>query len=522
VKTNTGSAPITITYTINGVTTSGCNAQPRTCQVIVNPVVAAPTASVTVQPTCAVSTGTITVTAPIGAGYTYSVDGTNYQSGTTFSGLATGSYNVTVKNSDGCISAATTLTINAQPLTPAAPTASVTAQPTCGISTGTITVTAPLGAGYTYSVDGTNYQSGTTFSGLATGSYNVTVKNSDGCISTATTLTINTQPLTPAAPTASVTAQPTCAVSTGTITVTAPIGAGYTYSVDGTNYQSGTTFSGLATGSYNVTMKNSDGCISLSTPLTINTQPATPIVSILAVNPMCANSPSVTIVGSPVGGTFSGTGISPVGLFSPTAAGVGSHIINYSYTNSAGCTAVATTTIDVLSAPALTINPASQTICAGSSASMAVVGNNGGTVTWSSNYFGLKGTGTSFDTDVLTNSGTASYTLNLTATAVAGTCQDKVVASVTVLPEPRIIPIPKLTTICSYENLHVTLSSVIAGTSISWSIIDNTNSQTIASGTGLDNVTITNKLPAGSYNIKATGTKDGCTSGVTNVPVVVN
>jgi large repetitive protein len=601
VKTNTGSAPITITYTINGVTTSGCNAQPRTCQVIVNPVVAAPTASVTVQPTCAVSTGTITVTAPIGAGYTYSVDGTNYQSGTTFSGLATGSYNVTVKNSDGCISAASALTINAQPLTPAAPTASVTAQPTCGVSTGTITVTAPVGAGYTYSVDGTNYQSGTTFSGLVTGSYNVTVKNSDGCISAATTLTINAQPLTPAAPTASVIAQPTCAVSTGTITVTAPIGAGYTYSVDGTNYQSGTTFSGLATGSYNmtvknsdgcisaataltinaqpltpaaptasvtvqptcgvstgtitvtapigagytysvdgtnyesgttfsglvtgsynVTVKNSDGCISLSTPLTINTQPATPIVSILAVNPMCANSPSVTIVGSPVGGTFSGTGISPVGLFSPTTAGVGSHIINYSYTNSAGCTAVATTTIDVLSAPALTINPASQTICAGSSASIAVVGNNGGTVTWSSNYFGLTGTGTSFDTGVLTNSGTASYTLNLTATAVAGTCQDKVVASVTVLPEPRIIPIPKLTTICSYENLHVTLSSVIAGTSISWSIIDNTNSQTIASGTGLDNVTITNKLPAGSYSIKATGTKDGCTSGVTNVPVVVN
>jgi hypothetical protein len=414
------------------------------------------------------------------------------------------------------------LTINAQPLTPAAPTASVIAQPTCAVSTGTITVTAPIGAGYTYSVDGTNYQSGTTFSGLATGSYNMTVKNSDGCISAATALTINAQPLTPAAPTASVTVQPTCGVSTGTITVTAPIGAGYTYSVDGTNYESGTTFSGLVTGSYNVTVKNSDGCISLSTPLTINTQPATPIVSILAVNPMCANSPSVTIVGSPVGGTFSGTGISPVGLFSPTTAGVGSHIINYSYTNSAGCTAVATTTIDVLSAPALTINPASQTICAGSSASIAVVGNNGGTVTWSSNYFGLTGTGTSFDTGVLTNSGTASYTLNLTATAVAGTCQDKVVASVTVLPEPRIIPIPKLTTICSYENLHVTLSSVIAGTSISWSIIDNTNSQTIASGTGLDNVTITNKLPAGSYSIKATGTKDGCTSGVTNVPVVVN
>jgi len=201
---------------------------------------------------------------------------------------------------------------------------------------------------------------------------------------------------------------------------------------------------------------------------------------------------------------------------------VGSHTINYSYTNLAGCTAVATTNIDILSAPTLAINPSSQTICAGSSASMAVVGDNGGTVTWSSNYLGLTGTGTSFDTGVLTNSGSAAYTLNLTAAAIAGSCQDKVVATVTVLPEPRVIPVPESTTICSYEKLHVTLSSVIAGTSVSWIIVDNSNSQTVASGSGIDNVLITNKLPSGSYSLKVTGTKDGCTSRVANVPVVVN
>jgi len=522
IKTNTGTTPITITYTITGVTADGCSSLSKTGQVIVKPGVVKPTASVTTQPTCALATGTITVTAPVGAGYTYSVDGTNYQSATTFSDLATGSYNVTVKNSDGCISAATALTINAQPVTPASATASVTVQPTCALATGTITVTAPVGADYTYSLDGTNYQSGTIFSGLATGSYNVTVKNSDGCISTATALTINTQPLTPPLATASVTTQPTCALATGTITVTAPVGAGYTYSVDGTNYQSATTFSGLGTGSYNVTVKNSDGCTSVSTPLTINSQPATPIVNINPVSSMCANSPSIQLVGTPGGGTFSGAGVSSGGVFSPNTAGVGSHTINYSYTNLAGCTAVATTNIDILSAPTLAINPSSQTICAGSSASMAVVGDNGGTVTWSSNYLGLTGTGTSFDTGVLTNSGSAAYTLNLTAAAIAGSCQDKVVATVTVLPEPRVIPVPESTTICSYEKRHVTLSSVIAGTSISWIIVDNSNSQTVASGSGIDNVLITNKLPSGSYSLKVTGTKDGCTSRVANVPVVVN
>ena len=511
------------TYYIQGTNTiTGCASAVMPVTVTVTALPPTPTASVTTQPNCTISTGTITVTAPVGAGYTYSVDGTNYQPGATFRGLATGSYNVTVKNSVGCTSAETALTINAQPVTPASATASVTAQPTCALATGTITVTAPVGAGYTYSVDGTTYQSETTFSGLATGSYNVTVKNSVGCTSAATALTINAQPVTPASATASVSAQPTCALATGTITVTAPVGAGYTYSVDGINYQSGTTFSGLATGSYNVTVKNSDGCTSVSTPLTINSQPATPIVNINPASSMCANSPSVQLVGTPGGGTFSGAGVSPGGVFSPATAGVGSHLINYSYTNSAGCTAVATITIDVLAAPALTINPASQTICAGSSASMAVVGDNGGTVTWSSNYFGLTGAGTSFDTGVLTNSGTASYILNLTATAVAGSCQGRAVATVTVLPEPRVILVPESTTICSYEKLHVTLSSVIVGTSVSWIIVDNSNSQTVASGSGLDNVLITNKLPSGSYTIKATGTKDGCTSGVTNVPVVVS
>ena len=55
------------------------------------------------------------------------------------------------------------------PATPAAPTASVTVQPTCATPTGTIVVTAPLGATLTYSIDGINYQAGTTFTDVAPG-----------------------------------------------------------------------------------------------------------------------------------------------------------------------------------------------------------------------------------------------------------------------------------------------------------------------------------------------------------------
>ena len=111
-----------------------------------------------------------------------------------------------------------------------------TADPlTCANPTGTITVTAPLGAGLSYSIDGTDYTNTTgVFTGVAPGTYNVTVKNAAGCISTATTATINGAPTAPAAPTVTTADPATCADLTGTITVTAPApAAGISYSIDG-------------------------------------------------------------------------------------------------------------------------------------------------------------------------------------------------------------------------------------------------------------------------------------------------
>jgi hypothetical protein len=194
---------------------------------------------------------------------TYSINGTSYQSSTTFSGLSAGTYSVTAKNSDGCISAPTSAVINSQPATPAAPTVSIT-QPNCTTATGTIVITAPTGAGMTYSINGTSYQSSTTFSGLSAGTYSVTAKNSAGCVSSPTNAVVNAQPATPSAPTVSVT-QPSCSTPTGSITITAPIATGMTYSINWSTYQTGTTFSGLAVGSYSVTARNSAGCTSPAT-----------------------------------------------------------------------------------------------------------------------------------------------------------------------------------------------------------------------------------------------------------------
>ena len=200
---------------------------------------------------------------------TFSI-GADYQSSPVFAGLAPGSYTVTAKNSVNCISSPSSpVTINPQPSTPDQPTANVT-QPTCTAPTGTITATAPTGM--TYSIGGI-YQSSMTFPGLIPGTYYLTAKNSSNCISPAITITVN--PLTglPDAPTATV-VQPNCIVTTGTITITAPTGDGMTYSDDGVTYTSNTVFSGLASGSYSLTAKDSQGCVSPVTLITVNPPPS--------------------------------------------------------------------------------------------------------------------------------------------------------------------------------------------------------------------------------------------------------
>jgi len=95
------------------------------------------------------------------------------------------------------------------------------------------------------------------------------------CYGPVTTVSINTQPVTPATPAVSVT-QPNCTTTTGTITVTSPTGAGYFYSIDGVTYTNTTgVFSGVGGGSYNVTVYNGS-CYSTAVPVTINTPSTTP------------------------------------------------------------------------------------------------------------------------------------------------------------------------------------------------------------------------------------------------------
>ncbi|WP_370511572.1 beta strand repeat-containing protein, partial [Flavobacterium sp. ZT3R18] len=359
---NPGTYSVTTTNSTSGCTSSAISLSVNA--VPANP--AAPTASVTIQPTCTTPKGTIVIMTPAPAGnVTYTVTGTApvvaavTQAGATFANLNPGTYSVTTTNTTtGCTSSAISLTVNAVPANPAAPTASVTIQPNCSVATGTIVITAPApAANVTYTVTGTApvvaavTQAGATFANLNPGTYSVTTTNTTtGCTSSAISLTVNTVPANPAAPTASVTIQPTCSVATGTIVITAPApAANVTYTVTGTApvvaavTQASATFANLNPGTYSViTTNTTTGCTSSAISLTVNAQPTTPAVPTLSSTPAsCLADGTSTISNYLAGNTYTFT---PAG---PTA-GVGGLIsgmtLGTSYTvtaSSGGCTSAA-------------------------------------------------------------------------------------------------------------------------------------------------------------------------------------
>jgi gliding motility-associated-like protein len=183
----------TATYTVTPKSPDGCIGLPFTIEITVQPTPDTPLASTTLQPTCLSATGTITVASPIGIGYSYSIDGTDYSNTSgVFTAVSSGNYTVTVKTSLGCVSLGTNVTVDPQPITPSTPIVNVT-QGTCSLITGSVLLTGLPAGNWTITQTGTvnaSYNGNTpelSISGLVSGSYNFTVTNSVGCISSSTT-----------------------------------------------------------------------------------------------------------------------------------------------------------------------------------------------------------------------------------------------------------------------------------------------------------------------------------------------
>ncbi|MCF6133247.1 T9SS sorting signal type C domain-containing protein [Flavobacterium wongokense] len=159
------------------------------------------------SPVCTGNTLNLLATPPPNGTYTYSFlgsglpgAGTTYSSTPSYTLTAPGSagsyvYQVKMKSSlagNPIIIAEITVVVNSG-LATSTPVTTLT-QPNCSVSTGTITITSPTGAGMKYSINGLTYTNTTgIFTGVAIGTYSVTAKNSSGCISPAASVTIAQQ-----------------------------------------------------------------------------------------------------------------------------------------------------------------------------------------------------------------------------------------------------------------------------------------------------------------------------------------
>ncbi|PXY39967.1 hypothetical protein DMB65_14335, partial [Flavobacterium cheongpyeongense] len=259
VDTNNGADVNWIVYVLDSNNCDANNVQ--LIDLDKNPIIASAVAT-----QCPSLTGTyeITVTATgFSSALLYSIDGVSYNTNNVITVNTPGTYNVTVKDANGCPSIVTPVTI----MQPLILTPTVTSSPSCTDGDGVVAVATTGGSGnYEYKIDSGTYGTTTPFTGVASGSHTIHVRDiTTGCEMKAaielipatqiTGFTLSSTPLT-------------CNGSNdGTITAIIDTPAPgindnpkYTYSLNGGIPQDSPVFTGLAGGNYTVTVRSEREC----------------------------------------------------------------------------------------------------------------------------------------------------------------------------------------------------------------------------------------------------------------------
>ncbi|PTX19320.1 gliding motility-associated-like protein [Pontibacter mucosus] len=329
--------------------------------------------------TCGESNGKIEVSGVTGgtASYTFSIDGKTFQQGTTFAGVAAGEYTVTVKDQNGCTLSKKIVVENTGG--PTGLLASATSS-TCGAANGKLTVTAATGgvAPYTYSIDGVNFQAGLVFENLLAGEHILTVKDRNGCTFART---FSVADIAGPSAVAAASQPASCQNNDGSIAVGQVTGgtSGYTYSIDGKNFQASTSFTGLASGDYTVTVKDANGC-TVTTSIKVNQNVPTDFASTTVASTCGANNASIK-VGTVTGGTAPYMYSINSGSFqtSATFANLAAGTYNITVRDAKGCTFRKEVKVEDIAGPSAIALTGKASTCGSSNASISVSGVTGGT-----------------------------------------------------------------------------------------------------------------------------------------------
>ncbi len=279
----------------------------------------------------------------------YSIDGTivfdvanpdiaQIQASSDFNISTAGAYTIIVIDANNCTNISNEVTVLQD--TPPDFTLSATDVICFGESFGSITVnlTNSYGGVLTYSIDGTNFQNSTTLNNLVPGDYTVTVRKiKDGITCDFTDTATISSPGFPLKASAAVVELADCSVDNkATVSVSNPSGGvlPYSYSFDGGVSYSSSSIEKLASGSYNIIIKDAGGCTHIM-PVTIDPPLVTPTIT-ADVSYDCAGDGIATITVSNPGYDYNYSLDGATAINSPVFnnVGAGPHTITIGYQNS--------------------------------------------------------------------------------------------------------------------------------------------------------------------------------------------
>ena len=312
----------------------------------------------------------------------YSWNTTPVQTTANATGLAPGTWTVTITDGYGCASTAVA-TING-PAQALGSTVGSTTHVTCfGAATGSTSISATGGTSpYSYSWNTTPVQTTATATALAAGTWTCTISDNNGCTTTRN-VTIN-QPA--AALTGNVSAQTNVLCfgnSTGSATVSASGGtAPYSYSWNTTPVRTTAAVSALSAGTWTCTITDAGGC-AITVPVSI-TQPSAALALALdaQTNVLCFGNNTGSATVNTSGGTAPYSYAWNTSPVQTTATASGLIAGNYSctVTDANGCTSLRSVQITQPTA-ALTssVNAQTNVLCFGGNNGSATVAASGGT-----------------------------------------------------------------------------------------------------------------------------------------------
>ena len=562
----------TYTVTYSTLASAGCTSVPTTTSVVIT---AIPTAAISYigTPFCTTLT----------SGQAVTLSGTNAYTGGTYSstlgltidattGAITpststpGNYVVTytLAAAAGCSQVTTTTNIIINPIPVAIATPSVVT--ICSLDTTNITITSnAIGTAYVWTSAQTNVTGATSGSGATiaqaltvtsttpgTVVYTITPSGS-GCTGLPITATVTVNPL----PTATISGNTTICFGSSTtisftgtpdatVTYTINSGANQTVVLDNLGAASVPTGNLTATTTYQLVSVRSSGipsCSQAQSGSAVVTVIPVPLVNSVVSSPsVCSGQPTGislssnvstailnwTVTQSGVIGANAGTGI--VISQNLTATGVTPGFVTYFITaNEGACQGPVTPiTINVNPIPVVTPSTVLQSVCSGSVSPILLTSNVAGTIfSWNvvqNNVAGASnGTGNVID-QVLTassnNIGEAVYSV----TPLVGGCPGvPMIVVVRVNPIPVATANAAVTTICSSSTTNIALTSSIAGTTFSWTVIQ-TGIFGAISGNGFTiNQTLTTVGSIqGAVIYTITPTFNGCPGAPITVTITVN